>query len=71
MYPLIPHSSTTLFSSNHSTIGGTRVKEIEWAYIKILRVRGAMDRYPRLSTDPLMVTFDRDTWVTQNAAGGI
>ena len=47
------------------------MKELEWAYIKILRVRGAMDWDLRLSTDPLMVTFDRDTWVTQNAAGGI
>ena len=64
MYPLTPHSSTTLFPSNHSTIGVTRVKDIEWAYIKILRLRGAMDGYPRLSTDPLMVTFDRNMWVT-------
>ena len=47
------------------------MKDIEWAYIKISKGHGAMDRDLRLSTDPLMVAFDRDPWVTQNAAGGI
>ena len=47
------------------------MKELEWAYIKILKIHGAMDRHPRPITDPLMVAFDRDPWVTQNEAGGI
>ena len=60
MYLLTPHSSTTLSPSNHSMIRGTRVKDLEWAYIKFLKGRKAMDHHLCQSTDPLMVTFNHN-----------